>query len=304
MDFEQLENFLVVAKYQHFSKAAEEICLSQSSLSKQIDRLEKEFCVKFFTRTTRRVHLTAAGREFCQYARNILNERERTKQQMRKYTALEEGCIILGSSSPLTNLLNLPAFMIAFQREYPGIELQLRESGSKNLLEWSRNSAIDAAILPVMEKEVLVRKFDLYPLLTDKLVIIAGKNHPLRQKKCISLAEVAKEKFIFMDRNSFAHAICLAACQQAGFEPEVIHESGYLDTIAGLVEGGLGISLVNSRIAVDLAAYHAMEVLRLKDACDVEVALLIRKDLRHIECIKCFTAFLLNWQKGIRPKRK
>lgn len=296
MDIEQLKNFLIVAKYQHFSKAAEEICLSQSSLSKQIEKLEKEFSVKFFDRTTRNVRLTPAGKEFCNYARNIISEVDRAQRQMREYMDMERGSIVLGLL-PIISHLGLTSLIVAFQKAYPGIELKLREAESKTLVQWCKELEIDAAFIPLTNDIELDRLFDLYPLLEDNLILITCKFHPLANNCIISLIDASQEKFIFMPRNSIAHTICMDACIRAGFEPQIVHESSNWDTISGLVSAGMGVSLVTSSVAGSLPECHDIAHIRLKEKFNATIALIIRKDLNAVRCMRTFTNFTLDWIK-------
>lgn len=302
MDIEQLKNFLVTAKYEHFSKAAEEICLSQSSLSKQIEKLEDEFKVKFFDRTTRNVRLTAAGKEFCIYARNIINETEKAHRQMREYMDMERGSIVLGLL-PIISHLGLSSLIVAFQKAYPGIELQLREAESKTLVQWGKALEIDAAFVPITDDAELPRLFDTYPLFEDKLILITCKFHPLANKHIISLSEAANEKFIFMPRNSIANNICTEACIKSGFKPQIVHESSYWDTISGLVSAGLGVSLVTSSVANSLPNRRDIERIRLKETFDTTIALIIRKDLSSVRCMHAFVNFTLEWVENQLNKK-
>lgn len=85
----QLEYALAVAHYQHFSHAAAEICVSHSTLSHQINKLEEELGVPLFKRTTRTVYLTPAGKEFILYAKRIISQIQQTKQAMRQFQTAE-----------------------------------------------------------------------------------------------------------------------------------------------------------------------------------------------------------------------
>jgi len=146
MDIEHFRSFLALAKHQHFSNAADEIHLSQSSLSKQIEKLEKEFSVKLFNRTTRTVRLTPAGKEFLTHARNIVDEFDLTRRNMQEYSGMERGQIILGTI-PIISYLGLTSLIASFQRTYPGIELKIKEAESKTLLQWRHDLKIDVAFI-------------------------------------------------------------------------------------------------------------------------------------------------------------
>ncbi|TWH49275.1 LysR family transcriptional regulator [Sporomusa sp. KB1] len=302
MDIEQLKNFLILAKLLHFSKAAEEICLSQSSLSKQVDKLEQEFNVKFFDRTTRIVRLTPAGKEFCKYAMNIVDEVDKAKKQMREYTEMEQGSIILGSF-PIISHLGLTSLIVDFHKAYPNIELKLREAESKTLLQLGKDREIDAAFIPIGNYTDDDCFFDFYPLIEDNLMLMTCKFHPLGNNHLISLSEASKEKFIFMTRNAFAHDICINACKRAGFEPKIVHESNNWDTISGLVGAGLGISLVTLQVANAISERHNTEFIRLKEKFNVTIALAIPKDVNTVRSVSAFKNFVFDWTKLAQTQR-
>lgn len=295
MNIEQLQYVVALAKHQHFSKAAEEVYLSQSSLSKQINKLEKELCVKLFDRTTRTVQLTMAGQSFLRHAKQILYEIEAAQQDIQEYTGIERGKIVLGTI-PVISYFGLTSLITAFHKMYPGIELKIKEAESKTLLNLRRSREIDIAIITQKEDADFFNSFVLYPLVNDELVLVTEKFHPLSTKGgTIKLAAAADERYIFMTPNSWSYNLCSTACNTAGFEPKIVHESSYLDTTAGLISAGLGVSLLSLRVASILSERYPLELIRLENPPKITIALGIPPELRTVRCIRAFEKFALEW---------
>ena len=127
MELHQLQYVLEVAKRRHFTKAAEEIGVAQSSLSQQITKLEEELGIKLFERTTRSVYPTPAGEEFLMYAKRILEDINTVKQSMQSHIGLTRGKITIGAITTLESI-DFVALITAFHQTYPGLHLKAPSS--------------------------------------------------------------------------------------------------------------------------------------------------------------------------------
>lgn len=292
MDIYQLEYVLAVAQYQHFSNAANEICVSQSALSHQINKLEDELGVQLFKRTTRTVYLTPAGKEFVAYAKRIISEIRQSKQAMRQYATAEHGELLIGAI-PTIGLLKLTSTIAAFQRMHPHLHIDIHEDFSGKLLEMLQNFEIDAALATLPEEKEIYGNIVFYPLINDQLVLTIPPNHPLAKKKTIDLAEAKGEKFIMMKPNNGLYDISIDACRKVGFEPIVMYQSSQVDTVLGLVSEEMGIALMTSRIAaaLDKGTYT---IVSLRDAPCRVTALAVLKQNHAAAAINAFRVFMLD----------
>ncbi len=250
MEIHQLEYVLAVEKYLNFSLAADEICVSQPTLSHQIKKLEAELGVELFIRTTRSVQLTPAGQEFMLYAKRILSEIQKARNAMYEHTNLLKGNIKVGAISNITYMGIIPV-IAAFQRTYPGINMQLYEANSDELLKKMNTYEIDAAFITYPYAPEF--NFDFYPLINDKLVLFTYRTHHLVNRDIIQLSELAQEKFLIVKSSFGLRNLLIQACRDAGFEPNIIFESEHLETIKGLIEEEMGVALFSYRVAASLS---------------------------------------------------
>ncbi|WP_026691981.1 LysR family transcriptional regulator [Peribacillus kribbensis] len=241
MELKQLKYFIEVARLEHFSKAAEELHVAQSALSRQIGLLEKELGVELFQREGRNVKLTLIGRIFSEQAVIALKAIEHAKQMVDEYLDPERGTIRIGFPSSLAGS-TLPAIISAFKREYPEVKFHLRQGSYPFLKEGIKNREIDLAFIgPVPTHDP-----DLHAdiLFSEHFFALLPEKHPLAGRECLSLNELAEDAFVLFPEDFILRKIVVDSCHQAGFRPFIPFEGEDLDTLKGLVSAGIGISIL------------------------------------------------------------
>ena len=294
MEFHQLRYAVAVAKHKNFTRAAEELCLSQPSLSQQIIKLEDTLGVSLFERNTRNVTLTSAGRTFIKHAQAILAETEEIYRSMQEHKGLLKGDFVIGAI-PVIGKLKLTALITSFQRAHPGLEIHIVEGGSCALFEQLCLAKIDAAIItPPVTQDISMAEFS--PLIYDELVLVAPSSHPFSAKGIITLEEAADEKFIVPNNTTSAFGIMLQACHTAGFEPRVACECSQVETVMDLICDKVGVALFSSRVA---ASYIQPEliIVRLKKSPVKSIDLAILKRVNQLPAVISFRKFALDWLK-------
>lgn len=295
MELHQLQYVLEVEKHKSFTKAADEICVTQSALSQQINKLEEELGVKLFERTTRTVLLTSAGREFITYARDILYRVDKARFAMQQYKGLAGGKLTIGGIGSISSV-GLTPMLTSFQSTYPGINLEIITDGSYRLLELLVASKIDIGILiPPVENDIN-NLLDLYPLIDDEFVVVTPIKHPLSSRAVIDLKDLANENFIFPNRIESAHAIILQQCQASGFKPRIICDSSHVQTRLNLVNDGMGIAFA-SLGAVRACNLPGISTTRLTTPMKITIYLALLKNQKKLPPIAAFRDFALQWVK-------
>ncbi|MGG0717418.1 LysR family transcriptional regulator [Robertmurraya massiliosenegalensis] len=290
MQIHQLEYVIALEKYRHFSLAANEINVSQSTLSDQIRKLEKELGIELFVRTTRKVALSSAGEDFLIYAKRILAEIDKAKQTMIEHQNLSKGRIRIGAISTITHL-GITAIIANFQKEYPGINIEILEANSDKLFEKFQTSEIDVAFITYPYISDI--DFDFYPVTDDELVVIVGNEHPLAKREKVSFSELVGEKFLLIKASKGLQNTLIQACHEAGFNPNIILESYHSETICGLVEGGMGISFFSARLARSLLNTNSQfSIVSLNTSIRRITGLAIPKQ-NHLLSAKTFRDFVL-----------
>ncbi|QBD75548.1 LysR family transcriptional regulator [Ktedonosporobacter rubrisoli] len=246
MELRQLHYFLVVAEELHFSRAAARLHMSQPPLSQQIKQLEEELGVQLFKRTKRHVELTEAGEVFLQGTRQILAQVKHTINDTQRAERGEVGSLTIGFVGSATYEI-LPKILRAYRASFPDVKLDLRQLTTAEQVKALIAGQIQLGFLrPPIQKETL----RLETLLREPLVVALPKDHQLAAETHLSLRSLAQEPWILYPRRLGAGTYdrLMRACQQAGFEPQIVQEAIEMQTIVGLVATGIGISLVPASV--------------------------------------------------------
>jgi DNA-binding transcriptional LysR family regulator len=249
MELRQLACFCAVARHRHFTRASEELGLSQSSVSHHIQQLEGSLRVELFARTSRTVRLTQAGEALLPRAEQIAREVAAAAAEMQDFAGLMRGRLALGTMRAL-GPIRLPDVLRGFSQRYPGIDIVMREHSTERMLEMLVAGELDVAFIQLPEPGappgVLTRV-----LHAEDFVLVVGADHPLAGQPEVDVAALSGEDFITFTRGSGIDTALRAACRAAGFEPHAKFESSVLQTVRSLAAGGLGVTMLPRSFAED-----------------------------------------------------
>ncbi|MCM3588946.1 LysR family transcriptional regulator [Mesobacillus maritimus] len=241
MELRQLLYFVEVAKREHVTEAAEHLHVAQSAVSLQISKLEDELGVSLFERVGRNVKLTQIGKTFLTHVTQALKELDYAKQNIKEYLDPEQGTIKIGYPSSLARHL-LPTIISAFKEKNPRITFHLRQGSYASLIDSVKTGDLDLAFLgPVPTNEPGIQGTTLF---TEKLSALLPTNHPLANKKKISLTDLRTDVFVLFPNGYILKEIVVDACKLAGFNPKLASEGEDMDALKGLVSAGIGITLL------------------------------------------------------------
>ena len=247
MELRHLRYFVAVAEELHVGRAAVRLHLAQPPLSRQIQQLEREIGVPLFIRSHRRVQLTAARQAFLAGARRTLAEADRAVHDAQRAQRGEIGRLSLGFVGTATAEA-LPLLLQAFRRQYPHVELALQSMTTQEQVAALQNKRIQIGLLrpPLDDPQITLRA-----LLYESLVAVLPERHPLASLERIALRTLANEPFILYPRSDSPRVrdTIVGVCQAAGFSPTITQEAREMETIAGLVAGGIGVALVIGSVA-------------------------------------------------------
>lgn len=275
MDLYTMRYVLAVAEHENFSLAAQACHVGQPALSQQISKLEKELGVALFYRNSRGATLTEAGREFVHRAREIIQRSEALESEMSFYAGLRRGTLNLGIITSL-QCIDFGGLLSAFCGSYPDISVNIVQGGTHNLVQQLVERKIDAAFLN-RPPSGLPGSVEFIKLGEDTYHLAVPDNHPLAKRERVSLAELKDEHFIFHQTGQVASELCLRACREAGFEPNIVCRSGSPTTGLYMVQGGLGIALFPSE-EFQARTLDGVVELQLEETIRKEVGVAWRKD--------------------------
>lgn len=240
MDFDQLFYFKVVAKHNSFTKASEELNLSQPALSRSILRLEEEIGVPLFERKSRGVVLNQYGKVFLKSANQVLSEMKEAKQKIHDMVDPHYGTISLAFIQTLGSSF-VPDLISDFQKEFPNIQFQLSQNISSKILKDIDAAKIDIGFCSPQNPD---ENLCSIPVLTEELSLIVPATHRLAGTKQVNLSEVADDPFILFKPQTALHDLIENLCNEAGFSPRKVFEGYEERTVSDLVGANLGVAIV------------------------------------------------------------
>lgn len=290
MTIEQLQYFMAIVKCRNFSAAADECYISQSSLSKQIKALEQELGgIELFDRTTKKLDITYAGKEFYVSAEKILMEYQRMLNTLRRYTKGNTEILDIGAI-PVMNHYGLTDIFFRFQEYYPNIRLHIIEANSAPIIEAFIKGKLDIAFL--RDNYLPQGVFETFPLVDDELVLITNYSHWLSKYAEIDLKEAENERFLFLGNNTGMYESCRKACIKAGFIPREQTLDVRSSTIKNLVANGQGVSLMMYQ-SIKYMNDSRIKIIRLKNPSIINLSLIVRKE-RVTDAVSAFIEYVVD----------
>jgi DNA-binding transcriptional LysR family regulator len=278
MDLRQLRYLVALAEERNFTRAAANEHIAQPALSQQIRRLEDELGLALVERTTRRVSLTDAGELLVVRARRILGELEAAETELQALRGMYTGHVTIGAMHTM-GPVDLSLALALFSERHPHVQFTVREQSSEEMAEMLRVDELDLAFLSVTER-IESHGLGLHQLVSEELVAVLPREHPLGERRQVRMAELANESFISFRTGSRLRELLVGAGRRAGFEPHVTLESNESERIRRLVARGLGVAILPRSDAEGAGA--EVSVARLVEpALSRDITLAWREGRRH-----------------------
>ncbi|GIH95903.1 LysR family transcriptional regulator [Planobispora siamensis] len=245
MELRQLEYFVAVAEERSFTRAAERVHISQSGVSAQIRRLERELGAELFDRSARVATLTPAGEAALGHARAALAATGALGQAVGEVSGLIRGRLTVGM---VTGCTITPLFdaLAAFRTAHPGVELTLLEDASDRLVEEVRGGEVDLALVGTATAP---EGLESLTIISERLVAAVPPGHPLTERDRITLRELEGRTIVCMPRGTGLRTVFDRACAARGLRPAVALQAGAADAIADLAARGLGVAVLSESMA-------------------------------------------------------
>lgn len=237
----QLQVFEAIVRLGSFTRAAEELFLTQPTVSMQIKKLSSSTGLALFEQKGRSVKPTDAGHELYAACREIFQTLSNLEMKIAEIKGIQRGRLRLGVIS--TAKYVAPQMLGEFSKLHPGIELALKVTNRERILERIQSNEDDLYIMgQAPDKEIDV---EVFPFSPNPLVMMASRDHPLVGKKNITLEEIAEEPFILREPGSGTRDVVLRRFQEKGLKPNVKMELGSNEAIKHAVAVGLGITVLS-----------------------------------------------------------
>lgn len=238
MELDQHRYFLRVAERGNFTRAAEELMISQPALSRSIRKLEDELGQPVLERKTRKVTLTDAGVLLQARAQQVLSIIEDTKAEITDDGV--SGRIRIGAIPTIAPYF-LPEVLAAFSKKFPQATLLVQENTTEQLLKSCGQGDIDLAILAL---PIPTRHLEVKELFQEELILVLPADHPLAEKPKVRLRDIEQLPFVLLDEAHCLTDNIVSFCQQRAFQPVVVERTSQLAMVQELVSLSHGISMI------------------------------------------------------------
>ena len=244
INFNQLRVFYHAAKYQSFTLASKELCVTQPAVTAQVKLFEDNCNLKLFKKKGRKVYLTDEGKTLYDYSRKIFEYEKELDDLIEDMKELKRGILRLGTTKTYARYF-MPFLISSFRETYPQIKIHLNEGSSLDMIHSLLDFQNEIAIIAKAEDHP-----DVYftPFSQEELVIILAPDHPLAQKAHVSFRKLAEEPIIMKETGSGTRKLVNELFMRNG---RVLMETSNAEFIKQLVHRGEGISFL-VREAVDL----------------------------------------------------
>ena len=261
MELRLLRYFMAVAEEGHITRAAEKLGMQQPPLSQQIKILERELGVQLFRRKPRGVELTESGRAFFDEVGGLFAKLDHATETARRAARGEQGQLSIGIASTAHFCPIVPRLIREFRELFPTVSIKLQEGGSSELTGLARDGLLDVAF--VRKLFVPAQGLAVTHLLDEAMVVALPGNHPLSNRKSISLKALADDVFVSYRRpeGPGISDVIESACHAAGFNPRYGAEAPRPASALNFVAAGHGISIVPAslqRMQLDGVCYRPL----------------------------------------------
>ncbi|GIP59211.1 LysR substrate-binding domain-containing protein [Paenibacillus woosongensis] len=285
MEHRLLEYFIAVSEELHFTKAADNLGISQPTLSHQIRLLEEQLGTPLFHRSGKKIHLTQAGTVLLEHARRVFHELEQAKLVIGELTGLRRGRLRIGCSG---NHLLIQS-IISFHRQFPGIELSIVELATEETRDRLLTNKLDLGVvfLPLKDEQLIS-----LPLYKEELVVIVPQDHPFAESSGIELRELALSPLVLFPPKFLARQMLDAACAEIGIQLSPVIELSTMESQCQMVAHHVGLTVVPKSYTATLRDPRLVSVPIAEPAPYRSVGIVYRKDTYMDAAIQAFIEHL------------
>ncbi|MFA4133975.1 MULTISPECIES: LysR family transcriptional regulator [unclassified Brevibacillus] len=239
MELLQLQYFLTVARMEHVTEAARSLHVTQSSLSKTIQRLEEDLGVPLFDRTGRKLRLNGFGSKFLSRVERALFELEQGKLELHDLSNPEHGTLELA----VTTASTLPNILREFRKKRPDIQFHVQMLTTQEMVTLLHRGEVDFCLSspPIQDDDI-----ECEIVFIDPILVAVPRGHRLADRSIVSLTELKDESFVGVKKGYGTRDFVDAICKSVGFVPTYVYEGDEPARLIQLVEAEIGIAFIPS----------------------------------------------------------
>lgn len=243
MNFNHLRVFMTVAQTLSYSKAGEELHISQPTVSVQVQKLEEQLGIELFEQIGKKIHLTEAGHTLYTYAKKIFDLADIAKDTMTDLKGLKRGNISVGAGTT-AGIYILPTLTKSFEQLNEGVEINLTIYNSQVIRDLVLSNQLEYGIVGE-STGIAPDDLSTQPFSKDELVAVVSPEHPLAQVGTITIQELLKQRLVIRQKGSSSRDILEARANSLGLELRASMQFNCVEAIKKAVEAKLGVSIVS-----------------------------------------------------------
>ena len=246
IEFRHLESFCRVADLKSFSKAADDLFLTQPTVSGHILSLEQSLSLRLFDRASREVRLTKSGDVFLEYASKILSFRKDLLNALSEFSQGIRGELSLGTST-LPGEYLLPKLIGDFKQDHPSFIISLKIADTREIIQYVLRDHVEFGVIGAKLNHPSLH-YEKYE--EDEIIVVAPSDHPLTRKKGVNLEELLKEPWIIREEGSGTRIAVEKALRRKGKSLKqfnVVMEMGSTSSVKEGVKARLGLAFISGR---------------------------------------------------------
>ncbi|QMV44668.1 LysR family transcriptional regulator [Cohnella cholangitidis] len=289
MDFLQLSYFQHVARLEHMTKAADELKISQPSLSQSIARLEDELGFPLFERSGRNIRLNESGKVFLGRVNKAFSELKEGKREAARKAGIVKQSISLG----MIHLEEMPDFLGAYMSQTANTQVKLQYGCNKSMTNQLERGELDLFVCSPLVQHAGLQSVALHE---EEIYLAVPPNHRLSGASQIRLEEVSNDPFIGLQEGSGLREASDEFCRIAGFKPDIALEIADPSRLQTLVQAGIGVALIPETLVKQLDGVKACGIVKITEPiCKRTIGLTWEKETELPENVQLFKEYLLDY---------
>ncbi len=292
MDTGYIREFVMLAECLNFSEAAERLFISQSSLSKHIQAMERELGLTLFERTTRTIRLSAGGEAYLPYAKKIAvlcSEAEIVLEGMKRPAA--PPLIIAVMQNP--QYYDLAKYITSFRHAHPDLPFTMVEADEFGLYDMFQKKLVN--IFPTYSNFRGAESYAFMPLAESAIVAMFRRDHPCAEAGRVTLRALGRERLLLPARDGALSSLIHAAFRREGVAPQVVYEGSSTGCI-DLVKAGMGVSLHGREFAASFRQDPAIVCAEIEPTLGFTYGLGYREPEKLSRAERLYLAHMKNYE--------
>lgn len=288
MEMRQLEYFQAVSRLQNFTRAAQELHVSQPSITNAIQKLEEELGVLLFDRSQKKVTLTPEGTAFYDRVEKILFDIRQALEEMDDFSKLNRGTIKF-AAPPMIGAYLFPNIFNLFKLAHPHLDLVVYEEGSLAARAMLEREELDLGIIILPECAAMLNSI---PITSQEIVLCLSPEHRLSTAPSVSFTQLRDESFVLLKEEFFHRRLVLDECARHGFTPRIVFSSNQIETVKAMVASNVGISFLMKMVVRN----HANLVgVPLTEPLSINIGLVWKKGKYLSRAAQAFIDFIVEY---------